>query len=228
MSETLSNAKWLAGQQMREQWPSYLVTAAYFAFMGAVLAVDESYTREFAHPVLMLILIQPALASRYMTWKRDNDVVRHQVFLRSLPLPLRTTIVARLIAMLSAGVVNVPIYFGMMWFLGDFGLTLSQFFCWAIFWVGIAFLGSGIRLVQEFWLNMRSWTELNATFVVSILLLIPVLIGLADFRPFNDSISVAASHPVLMSAIGLVLGLVGPLAGVLIAERFYRKREFVT
>ena len=58
MSETLSNAKWLAGQQMREQWPSYLVTAAYFAVMGAVLAVDESYTREFAHPVLMLILIR--------------------------------------------------------------------------------------------------------------------------------------------------------------------------
>lgn len=213
---------------MRDYWPSYLVTATYFAFMGAVLAVDEWYTREFAHLVLMLILIQPSLSSRYMTWKRDNDVVRHQVFLRSLPLPLRTTIVARLIAMLSAGLINVPIYFGMMWFLGDFGLTVPHFICWSIFWVGMALLGSGVSLVQEFWLNMRRWTALNATMVVALLLLIPIMIWIVGFRPFNDSVRAAASQPFLMAVIGLVLGLIGIVAGVTIAERLYRQREFVT
>lgn len=228
MPDLISNATWLAKKQMRDQWSAYLITAAYFAFMGAVLAIDESYTREFAHPVLMFILIQASLSSRYMTLKKDNDVVRHQIFLRSLPMPLRTTIVARLIAMLAAGVINVPIYFGMMWWLGDQDLTGPQFFGWSVLWSGIALIGTGLALVQEFWLTLRKWSFLNFSVVLFVLALLPVSIWLLDFSPVEDTLSAAANQPVLMAVTGLVLGISALVASVLIAERLYRKREFIT
>lgn len=229
MSADMSNAIWLARRQILDQWPAFLVTAVYFAFMGAVLAADESYAREFANPMLMLILIQPALSSRYlMTLKRDNDVVRHQVFLRSLPLSLRTTVIARLFAMLAAGVINVPLYFSMFWIFGDLGLSVPQFIGWVTFWVGIALVGSGLSLVQEFWLNLRRWTVLNTLIIVMILLLIPFSIWVIDFRPVQSSINAAGDNAWLMALIGIVLGVTSVIGSVLIAERLYARREFIT
>lgn len=211
---------------MLDQWPAFLITAVYFAFMGSVLAVDESYAREFANPILMLILIQPALSSRYMTFKQDNDVVRHQVFLRSLPLSLRTTVIARLFAMLAAGVINVPLYFSMFWIFGDLGLSVPQFIGWVTFWVGIALVGTGLSLVQEFWLNVRYWTVLNTLLIVAILLLIPLAIWVVDFRPVQSSINGGGAW--WMALVGIVLGVTSVIGSVLIAERLYARREFIT
>ena len=227
MLTTLSNAFWLARRQMRDQWLAYLLTFGYFAFMGGVLGSGEQVVSEFAHLVLMLILIQATLASRYMSWKEDNEVIRQQVFVRSLPFPIRTTIIARLIALLCAGLINIPVYFGMLWYAGDYGLTAGQFVAWSAFWVGMALVGAGIALIQEFWLSLTKWTALNFALVLGIAAVLPLAIWVFDFRPFRDSLAQAAETPLLLATIGLAIGVIGLVAGVLLAERMYRKREFV-
>ena len=138
MSISWNNATWLATRSLRESWSAVVLTALYFAFMGMVLANDTSFGREFAHPVLMLILIQPALAPRYLTWKSDNEVVRHQMFLRSLPISFGTIIVSRLIVMFIAGLVNIPLYFASFWYFEQGWPAFKNFGAWSIFWIGLA------------------------------------------------------------------------------------------
>lgn len=227
MPTTLDNAIWLAQRQMRDQWPSYILTVLYFAMMGGILASAESFAQEFAHVVLMAILIQPVLASRYMTFKKDNDVVRHQVFLRTVPFSMRSTILARLLAMLVAGLLNVPVYFGIMWYFGDYDLSLGQFIAWTIFWVGIALLGAGTSLLQEFWLNFRKWSVLNLIVMCFIVAILPISIWVLDFRPFRDSMTQAAESPIAFAVAGIVIGFVSIVASVVVATNLYQKREYI-
>lgn len=223
-----NNAIWLAKRQMRDLWIAYPMTAVYFAFMGAVLAADTSVTIEFAHIVLMLILVQPALSTRYMTWKQDNDVTRHQEFLRGLPIGFGTIVVARLIALLAAGLINIPLYFIWFWLIGPDWSSIPVFLAWCTFWVGMALIGSGLALVQEFWLTIRRWSSINFAMIVLLLvILIPVLL-VTEYRPVARSIELAEQHSWLMAFTGLAIGVLALWTGVVLAVRFFRKREFAT
>lgn len=226
MSVNWNNAIWLGTRSLRESWTALVLTAVYFGFMGMVLANDEWLGREFAHPVLMLILIQPALSARYMTWKQDNDVARHQMFLRSLPISFGTIVVSRLIVMLIAGVINIPLYFYSFWYFNQDWPSFEIFIAWCLFWIGIAIGCAGFSLIQEFWLSIKRWTVFNFTIITVLAVFAILLYWQTDFRPVQGSIDVAANHPWLLAGSGLVIGLVVLIISVGVAIRCFRKREF--
>lgn len=226
MAINWSNVIWLAQRHIRDTWSSFILTPIYFAFMGAVLALDESYSVEFAHPILMLILIQPALSARYMTWKQDNDVTRHQEFLRSLPLGFGTIITSRLISMLVAGAINVPVYFVWFWFYGYSWDSFGAFLAWVTFWVGVAMAGAGFALVQEFWLTLRSWTVLNFAIIFGLLGLALLVFWRTDLLPVEQTMELSDSQPLLLAILGIAIGIASLGAAVAIAIRFFRQREY--
>lgn len=228
MTQNWNNVIWLAARQMRDNWTSYLYSALYFGFMGVVLAADDFWTVELALPVLMFILVQPSLSPRYMSFKDDNDVTRHQEFLHSLPIRFDTIISARVVAMLAAGVVNIPLLFIPFWYIGPDWNSVSHYVAWVVFWTGIAFAGSGMALIQEFWLSFKNWIKVNFVAVIAVVAVLLVVIFLLDIRPYRWSIEVANSHPWIMVVAGLLIGISGLWGGKVTAVRGFREREFAT
>lgn len=226
MSLNWNNAIWLAKRQMRDMWTAYVYTAVYFAFMGAVLAADTGIATEIALPVLMLILIQPAVSSRYMTWKQDNEVTRHQTFLRSLPLELGTIVAARFVAMLVAGVINIPMFFVWFWYLADEWSSVSVFLVWAVFWIGMALAGAGISLIQEFWLSIRRWSMMNFLVIMVLIVTLPPIFWLTGIRPVAWTIDYAHRSPGVLATAGFFVGVLGLVIGIVIAVRCFCRREF--
>lgn len=227
MQHNWSNIIWLARRQMRDLWLAYPLTAIYFCFMGAVVAYGATYPQEIAHLVLMLIVIQPVLSSRYMAWKLDNEVVRHQVFLAGLPIPFRTIVVARLIAMLTAGLINVPLYFGWFWFAVSDWPSIGAFVAWTVFWIGIALICTAGSIFLEFAVSVRKWAIINMTAMGLFFIIVIPLMIFTDIRFVADSMSFARSNPWLVALAGLVLAAVGIVASIRLGERSLRRREFV-
>lgn len=228
MTLNWNNVVWLAKRQMRDNWTSYLYSALYFGFMGLVLSTDDSWAVEFALPVLMFILIQPSLSPRYMTYKDNNEVTRHQMFLHILPIGFDTIISARVVAMVVAGIINVPLLFIPFWYIGPEWNSLSSYLAWFTFWTGIAFAGAGLALIQEFWLSFKNWIKVNVVAVVGVILLLSLMVWLMDIRPYAWSVRAANENPWLLAIVGLVIGIVGLWVGMVAAVRGFRRREFAT
>lgn len=226
MSVSWNNAIWLATRSLRESWSAVVLTAVYFAFMGLVLANDTSSAIEFAHPVLMLILIQPAISARYMSWKSDNEVVRNQMFLRSLPVGFGTIIVSRLIVMLIAGIVNIPLYFFSFWYVDQGWPGFENFLAWSIFWIGIAIGCAGLSLIQEFRLSIKRWTTMNFIVIMVVGVVALLIFLFTEIRPVQKSVEVASTHPWILAASGLVIGIAALTYSIGVAVRSFRKREF--
>lgn len=226
MHTNWSDTWWLAKLQMRDNALAYLLTFLYFAFMGLVLSADPNIGTEIALPILMLILIQPSLSSKYMSIKSDNEVVRHQLFLTSIPLSFNTIMLARVIAMLAAGVINIPVFFLPFWFLADDWSSFPHFLAWVAFWVGMGLVGTGIALVQEFRFSVRSWTHFNFAFAIILAVVLILLAVLAGFRPYAQTVRIADSHPILLAVAGLAIGVITLVASVPVAVRAFRRREF--
>lgn len=228
MTLNWNNAIWLANRQMRDNWISYLYSALYFGFMGLVLATDDFWTVELAMPVLMFILIQPSLSPRYMTFKDDNEVTRHQEFLHSLPIGFDVVISARIVAMLVAGVINAPLFFIPFWYIGPDWNSIPAYLSWVVFWTGLALAGSGLALVQEFWLSFKRWVKVNVVAVVAVVTAVILLIWLLGFRPYTWTVDTANERPWVLALPGIVFGLAGLWFGMKLAVRGFREREFAT
>ncbi len=223
-----NNALWLAGRQIRDNWTSYVFSAIYFAFMGLVLSADENLGVEIALPVLMFIVIQPSLSPRYMTWKQDNDVSRHQVFLHSLPIGFDVIVSARVLALLLAGLINVPVLFLPFWYLGPEWNSFGSYMAWTTFWVGLGFVGAGLALIQEFWLSMREWVKANFVLVLIVVGALVLLQIFSGIRPYRHTVDLANESPWALALAGVVLGAIGLWRGAVLAVRGFRNREFAT
>ena len=227
MQPDWNNTLWLARRQMRDLWLAYVYSALYFVLMGAVMVAGEPASRDLGHPILMLILIQPVLSSRYMTWKLDNEVVRHQRFIVGQPIAFRTIVYARWVAMLVAGLINVPLYFVWFWFFDDGWSSFGAYLAWVAFWCGIALVGTAVSMVLEFACSVRKWAIINMAMVAVIfLIIIPVLI-FTEVRFVDGSIDAANDHPWTMGLIGIVMGALAVAGGIKLAERALRERDFV-
>lgn len=228
MKPDVNNVIWLAKRQIREIWLAYPLSFVYFLFMGAILAADTSWAREFGHCIIMLILIQPAISGRYMTWKQDNDIVRHQVFLRGIPVPFITIVWARLAAMLLAGVINVPAYMIPYWFINRTFAGFGAYLGWIVFWVGIALVFTITSLVQEFTLGIRPWTIINLLVIGLFLIFLTVNALTLGYHPVAASIDRANAQPLMVGSIGLVLVIVSLVVGPRLVVRGFRRRELTT
>ena len=226
MSINLNDAWWLAIRQIRDTWIGYIVSPLYFAFLGSVLATDDTALLNIVLPMMMMILLQATISARYFSLNEDNEVMRHQVFLRSLPMSFGTIITARMIGMLAAGVINVPIFFIWFWMMGDRFDSLPAYLAWCMFWLGFAFCGMGFSLVQEFTLNLKNWTLQNSVIIVVLIVVMIPAIWLLNFRPVEWTASQAHNHPLLMALAGILIGTAGLLTGMRKAVRGFRKREF--
>ncbi len=226
MTLNWNNAIWLANRQMRDNSISYAFSAVYFLFMGFILAADNSWSVEFALPILMFILIQPSLSPRYMTFKDDNDVTRQQMFLHSLPIPFATIVQARMIAMLVAGLINAPLLFIPFWYIGPEWSSFGHFLAWSAFWIGMALVGAGMALVQEFWISFKDWIKLNFVSVLVVFAVLFVTVVFTDIRPYAWSVDTANENPWLLGISGLVVGVIGMWLGAIFATRGFREKEF--
>lgn len=227
MTFTLDNTIWLALRQMRDIWTSFVLSAVYFAFLGAVLAGSMAGVSDAAFVLVMLMLIEPVLSNRYMTWNKDNEVLRHQVFLRGLPIDSRTVVGARLISMLVAGAINVPLFFVWYWVLDDSWTSFAAFFSWCVLWFGIALIGAAFSLVMEFGVSLRRWIMINLV-VVGVLIASAFIQWWMSGRALvQASQTMAQDHPWMTALVGIAIGIGALIAGPALAVRALRRREFV-
>lgn len=227
MTFTLDNTIWLALRQMRDIWTSFVFSAVYFAFLGAVLAGSKDGVSDVAFTLVILILIEPVLSNRYMTWKKDNEVLRHQTFLRGLPIDSRTVVVARLISMLVSGAINVPLFFVWYWVLSDSWNSFATFFSWCVFWFGISLIGCGFSLVMEFGVSLRRWIMINLVVIAVLIAAIVIQWLVSGHELVGASQALAQNHPGFAALIGIAIGVGALIAGPALAVRVLRRREFV-
>lgn len=228
MTLNWNNASWLAARQIRDTWIGYLLSPLYFAFLGSVIATDDTILQSIVLPLLMMILMQATFSSRYFSMNMDNEVLRHQMFLHSLPLEFGTIVIARAMSMLTAGVINTPVFFIWFWFLGPGFTTIPNFLAWCAFWVGLSFVGLGFSLVQEFNLNLRNWTIQNSIIIAIFLVVVTPLLWITDSRPVDWTYTQAHNHPWLLALAGLAMAIAGCAIGIRLAVRGFRNRDFTT
>lgn len=228
MTLNWNNAFWLAARQIRDTWIGYLLSPLYFALLGSVLATDETLLQSIVLPMLMMILMQATFSSRYFSINMDNDVLRHQMFLHSLPLGFGTIVVSRAIGMLAAGVINIPFFFIWFWLLGPGFATIPNFLAWCAFWIGFAIVGLGFSLVQEFNLNLRNWTIQNSIIIAVFIVVVTPLLWITDSRPVAWTNTQAHSHPWMLALAGLAMAIAGCVIGIRLAVRGFRNRDFAT
>jgi hypothetical protein len=214
---------------MLQSWWGYPVSAAYMAGMGALIAPRGSdglgsVPFELTFVVLILILTQAFFSWEYMSWENDR-MSAHLTFLRLLPIPLEVIVGGRMTRLISAAALNVPAFFLPLWFLGDWEIGAGSYFGFVLFWTGLSAFSSGYAVCMEMSSSLRRYVLTNIA-IMAILIPLVIYLGLAhDVWVVRWSAGVAADHPALLAAIGVIGGGIGYLALGIVARNLLASRE---
>ena len=224
---TWNTTFWLLWRHMRDVWPGYVWSPVYFVLIGPLINVGNVFALEVSFLLMIFILVQPIFAGRYFKVQRDNEVLRNQAFLRSLPLPVADVVRARYLGMIIAGVINAVAYFPWFWYLQNDWESWWAFAAWSVLWFGVGVASAAISLVQEFWLDMVSWLIASFGQVFGIMGLASILVWGLDISLVSGSISLANRLPLVAAAAGVAIALGSSVLGLRMATDRYQQREFV-
>lgn len=220
---------WLAGRDIRRDWPGYLTSAAYMLVLGSLLAPgfandDVRWGPEIAFLAMVFIMTQPFFSRDYMSWENDRVAAR-LTFLRMLPIPVDVILRSRMLALVAAGLVNVPAFFIPLYVFGDWPIGAGAFVAFVLFWTGISLIGTGYGLSMEMGVSVRRYTLTNLVVVLIVIALLTVAGVAGDVWLVSWSLERVAEHPVLMAVAGLLVGAVAYTAFGRIAADRLRRRE---
>ena len=218
---TISQARWLAWQEIKRTWLSYLATGTFFLLFGlfafiylgqlfdgeASLRTTENNSMTFSSNVFFLAIISAlavnSLSKDYLySWGRDTFSER-LTFLRSLPISNREMVVNRLLTLLLALLVNTVLFFLPPYLLSETlraGLSTTQYLWFIAMWASYALLGAGFYIYMEFNASGRTYN------ITMLLMLVPIVV-------IGGTVALVFGVSFLSSVAGLVLSY-GPLLAI--------------
>jgi hypothetical protein len=220
---------WLTGRDIRRDWLGYLTSAAYMLVLGSLLAPgfandDVLWGPEIAFLAMVFIMTQPFFSRDYMSWENDRVAAR-LTFLRMLPIPVEVILRSRMLALVAAGIVNVPAFFIPLYLLGDWPFGVGPYIAFVLFWTGISLIGTGYGLSMEMAVSVRRYTLTNLVVILVVIAVLTVTGIAAELWLVTWSVERVAEHPVLMAVAGPLVGMVACVAFGRLATDRLRRRE---
>jgi hypothetical protein len=225
-----AQALWLAREEMKWAWPSYVLSVLIVLFLGLAAAVSLSLgVSEFEAMVLrghrkeelygafitdyLFLLVCAVLGAntllRYYTRNWRGTFASRLLFLRSLPISAGILVGSRVLGTLLALVVGALAFFVPVYFLSDLGaeLGIGEYLLFCAVWVGYGLLGSGLSLFFEFGVSGRAYALISYGFAISLMVVVTLLeqtryMGLVD----RVARMAQGGHGVLLGGLSVLMG----------------------
>lgn len=225
----LSDVLWLAVREIRRRAMSYIVSAAYLLGLSLLLSLGGgprlgSFAAEFVILIMLMILTEPFMSRDYMNWSND-PVAAHLTFLRTLPIPARTIVQSRMLALVVAAVLNVPAFFLPIYLLSDWSMSAGQFLWFALSLTGLSLIGTGIGLCLELGTTIRRYSVVNSV-LIAVLAVVILLLGFRfDFWIVERFARLTETNGPLVAVTCVIVGIIGYVLLGRLAERLLLRRE---
>jgi hypothetical protein len=189
---------WLAKEEMKEAWASYVSGVLIVLSLGLAAAVslsvgvsgfeamvlqgpstEEFYGAFFTDYLFLLVcaVLGANMLLRYYTQNWRDTFASRLAVLRNLPISAGALVGSRVLGMLFALVLNTLAFFVPVFFLSGLGEELGiksyLFFCGV--WVGYGLLGSGIWLLFEFSVGDRGYALISYCFALPLMIVVALL-----------------------------------------------------
>ena len=237
---TISQARWLARQEIKRTWLSYLATGTFFllfglfalTYLGQLFDGEASSSMTFSSNVFFLAIISAlavnSLSKDYLySWGRDNFSDR-LTFLRSLPISNREMVLNRLLTLLVALLVNTVLFFLPPYLLSETlraGLGPTQYLWFIVMWASYALLGAGFYIYMEFSASGKTYN------ITMLLMLVPIIViggtaALIFGVSFLSSVAeLVLSYGPLLAMPVFLLGIIWLLVCCWVTVRRVEKRD---
>ena len=225
-----AQALWLAREEMKWAWPSYVLSVSIVLSLGLAAAVSLSVgVSGFEHVVLrghrteelygaffadyLFLLVCAVLGAntllRYYTRNWRGTFASRLLFLRSLPISAGALVGSRMLGTLFALVLGAWAFFLPVYFLSDLGgeLGTGAYLLFCAVWVGYALLGSGLSLFFECGVSGRSYALISYGFALPLMILV-VLLEMTEYVGFVERVARMAqgSHGPLLAGLSVLAG----------------------
>ena len=243
---TFAEARWLARQELKRTWLSYLATGAFFLLFGlfaviyfvqlfdgggsprAVKDISITLSSNVFFPAVISALAINSLSKDYLySWGRDVFSTR-LTFLRSLPISNRALVMNRLLTLLVALSINTTLFFLPPYLLSETlraGLGPIQYLWFIVLWAGYALLWAGFYIYMEFNASGRAY-NFTMFLMLAPIILIGVTVALVFGVSFLSSVAgLVLSYGPLLAMPVFLLGIFWLLVCCRVTVRHVEKRD---
>ena len=221
---------WLAREEMKWTWPSYVLSVLIVLSLGLAAAVSLSVgvsgfeamvvrgqgTEEFYGAFFVdyfFLLVCAVLGTNallgYYTRNWSGTSSSGLVPLRSIPISAGILVGSRMVLMLFALVVGAFAFFVPVFLVSglaeDLGVKAYLMFC--AVWVGYGLLGSGISLFFEFGASGKSYALLSYLFAL-LLMIVVVLLETTEYAGIVGRVALMAQsgYGTLLGGLSILMG----------------------
>lgn len=241
----LREALWLARRDVGRAWISYPISGLFVFVFGLLVVpgIDDTFLRmegfgDSARKIedilnaffadYLFLVVGPLLAVNSVSgdylrvW---SDVFSQRLlFLRSLPVPVRSLVAVRAASMLFALPFTVPAFFLPVFFLSGLRELGSSYVWFVGIWLGWSLLYAGVTLLCELTLGGRAYVWLSVAFIAGLMVIVLVLEWTVDLSLVARSATLALEHGPLAATASLLVGgatfaLLARLAARLLVRR---------
>jgi hypothetical protein len=221
---------WLAKEEMKWAWPSYVLSVSIVLSLGLAAAVslsfgisgfeaavlrgrrtEELYGAFFADYLFLLAcaVLGANTLFRYYTRNWRGTFSSRLAFLRSLPISAGVIVGSRALGTLFALVVGTLAFFVPVFFLSDLGeeLGIRAYLYFCAVWIGYGLLGSGFSLFFEFGVSGRSYALISYLFALPLMITV-VFIETTEYAGLVGRVALMAqdSHGTLLAGFSMLIG----------------------
>jgi hypothetical protein len=241
-----AEAFWLARNEVKRAWLSYVLTGLFVLFLGFFVAVSlsgvfelegfgaggqkmEGYYNAFFCDYLFLLVCAflgvNVISSDYTLVWRDAFSSR-LLFLRSLPMSAGSLVGSRALCMLFALVLGAAAFFLPAFFLTDLGGLGTAYLPFAGVWIGYGLLGSGLCLLFELSVSGKVYALISFGFAASLMVILALLEWTLDLSLVGRTAELTQSYGALPAVFSILAGAAAFAVFYRAAVRRIEKRDF--
>jgi len=246
--QTLRNALWLAGKDMKRTRISYLASGLFMLFFGLLGSVNvENFFRvegaggrgdaftislnSYSLDIFFLAVVPLAagnfISRDYLGSWRDS-FSKKLSFLRALPILPEELVIGRVLNMLPALVLTGPAFFLPVYLLSR-GLREQldpvRYLWFAAIWIGYAILVAGLYLYLEMSVSGKTYNLLMVPAIAFFFALPALTTWGLDLRLVAGTIGLVRFYGPIPAGLALLIGGAGFLLWVIAATRRLKKRD---
>ena len=212
-SRGLTGAVWLAKEELRRTWPSYLLTGLALLFLGFLVVptfsgvfelrgfgVEGKRVADFSNVFFADCAFLVTCAFLGVNALSSSRLL---VF-RGLPIPAGSLVGSSAVSLLFALILNVPAFFLPAYFFSDLGELGTSYVWFAGTWIGYVLLSSGLVLLVGLTAGGGAYA------LVSTCLGIPLALALlewtAGFGLVGGSAGLARDYGALPAVLSILAG----------------------
>ena len=225
-----AQALWLAREEMKWTWPSYVLSVLIILSLGLAAAVslslgvsefeaimlrghrtEEVYNAFFADYLFLLVcaVLGANTLLRYYTRNWRDTFSSRLAFLRSLPISAGALVGSRVLGSLFALVLGALAFFVPVYLLSDLGeeLGIRVYLYFCAVWIGYSLLGSGLSLFFEFGVSGRGYAFISYAFALSLVVVV-VLLEMTEYIGLVGRVAhlVQSGHGALLAGLSVLAG----------------------